>query len=169
MKDSKVELSDKDLEVLLKEFTSFLDEKHRSGDKTTKGVGNLKYNICNTNKYVYKDFIVRGGIGQGNLRSGDLGMAFLYGKNTMKEGVYIWLTYRPEDKEIILKLGRSWTHDSRLEPEKKKSFNKDWCDEGYKNNLDYRLITKDISKLLDIFLTDKRTQRFTKIFCQEER
>ncbi len=169
MKDSKVKLSDKDMEVLLKEFTSFLDQKHASGDKTTKGVGNLKYNICSTNKYVYKDFIVRGGIGQGNLRSGDLGMAFLYGNNTMKEGVYIWLTYRPESKEIILKLGSSWTHDSRLEPEKKKSFNKDWCDEGYKNNLDYRLITKDISKLLDIFLTDKRTQRFTKIFCQEER
>ena len=102
MKDSKVELSDKDLEVLLKEFTSFLDQKHTSGDKTTKGVGNLKYNICNTNKYVYKDFIVRGGIGQGNLRSGDLGMAFLYGKNTMEEGIYIWLTYRPETKEIIL-------------------------------------------------------------------
>ena len=92
MKDSRVELSDKELEVLLKEFTSFLDEKHRSGDKTTKGVGNLKYNICNTNKYVYKDFIVRGGIGQRNLRNGDLGMVFLYGKNTMKNFPN-WITW----------------------------------------------------------------------------
>ena len=160
MKDSKVELSDKDLEVLLKEFTSFLDQKHTSGDKTTKGVGNLKYNICNTNKYVYKDFIVRGGIGQGNLRSGDLGMAFLYGKNTMEEGIYIWLTYRPETKEIILKLGSSWTHDSKLKPEEKESFNNDWCNEEHKNNLNYRLLTKDISELLDIFLTDEKIQNF---------
>ena len=160
MKDSKVELSDKDLEVLLKEFTSFLDEKHKSGDKTTKGVGNLTYNICNTNKYVYKDFIVRGGIGQGNLRSGDLGMAFLYGKNTMKEGVYIWLTYRPESKEIIIKLGSSWTHDSKLKPEEKEIFNNDWCNEEHKNNLNYRLLTKDISELLDIFLTDEKIQKF---------
>ena len=157
MKDSKVELSDKDLEVLLKEFTSFLDEKHRSGDKTTKGVGNLKYNICNTNKYVYKDFIVRGGIGQGNLRSGDLGMAFLYGKNTMKEGIYIWLTYRPESKEIIIKLGSSWTHDSKLSLEKKNEFNIKYMKQ-YKNNLDYKIITKDISELLDKFLQDKELQ-----------
>ena len=148
MKDSKVELSDKDLEVLLKEFTSFLDQKYISGDKTTKGVGNLKYNICSTYKYVYKDFIVRGGIGQGNLRSGDLGMAFLYGKNRMKEGVYIWLTYRPESKEIILKLGSSWTHDSKLSLEKKNGFNIKYMKQ-YKNNLDYKVITKDISELLD--------------------
>ncbi len=159
MKDSKVELSDKDLEVLLKEFTSFLDQKHSSGDKTTKGVGNLKYNVCNTNKYVYKDFIVRGGIGQGNLRSGDLGMAFLYGKNTMEEGIYIWLTYRPESKEIILKLGSSWTHDSKLNLKKKNEFNIKYMKQ-YKDNLDYELIIKNMQELLDVFLKSEVLKKY---------
>ena len=78
----------------------------------------------------------------------------------MKEGVYIWLTYRPESKEIIIKLGSSWTHDSKLKPEEKESFNNDWCDEEHKNNLNYRLLTKDISELLDIFLKYKEFQEF---------
>ena len=93
------------------------------------------------------------------MRSGDLGMAFLYGKNTMEEGIYIWLTYRPETKEIILKLGSSWTHDSKLSLEKKNEFNMKYMKQ-YKDNLDYKLIIKNIQELLDVFLKSEVLKKY---------
>ena len=159
MKDSKVELSNEEMEVVLKELADFLDYKHISKEETTKGTKDLKYNICDTENYFYKNFMVRGGIGHGCLKKGDKGIAFLYGENTMEKGVYIWLTYRPETKEVILKLGDSKKRNSKLDPQKKNKFNNKYKKE-YKDNLDYKVITKDISELLDKFLKDERTQEF---------
>ena len=149
-----MEIKAAELIEIIKELIEFADKKLENNETTTKGAKNLKYKIYgNTEiKYKYKDFLLKGYMGQGKLKVCDVGIAFLYKDNKISNGSYICFVYNYRKKEIYLELGSSYENIPSLSEKDKIKFNKDCFKEFYRKNLDYSKLVIEIDKILKKFL-----------------
>ena len=150
-----MEIKAAELIEIIKELIEFADKKLENNETTTKGAKNLKYKIyghAERNKYKYKDFFLKGYIGQGNLKVSDVGIAFLYEDNKISYGFYICFVYNYREKKIRLELGSSKEKISKLPKNKEDEFNNEHLQEFYRRDLDYSKLIIEIDKMLKNFL-----------------
>lgn len=149
-----MEIKAAELIEIIKELIEFADKKFENNEKTTKGATDLKYKIYANakNEYRYKDFLLKGYMGQGKLKVCDVGIAFLYKYNKISNGSYICFVYNYRKKEIYLELGSSYENIPLLSEKDKIKFNKDYFKEFYRKNLDYSKLIIEIDEILKEFL-----------------
>lgn len=149
-----MEIKATELLEIIKELMKFADKKLENNEITTKGAKNLKYKIYGNAepKYKYKDFFLKGYIGQGNLKVSDVGIAFLYEDNKISYGFYICFVYNYREKKIRLELGSSKEKISKLPKNKEDEFNNDHLQEFYRRDLDYSKLIIQIDEILKSFL-----------------
>ncbi len=139
---------------IIKELIEFVDKKFENNEKTTKGATNLKYKIYanSKNEYRYKDFLLKGYMGQGRLKVCDVGIAFLYKDNKINDGFYICFVYDYRKKEIYLELGNSYENTSKLPESKRIEFNKEYTEKINRIDLNYSELIIKIDDILKDFL-----------------
>lgn len=144
-------LTQDELISLIEELIHFSDKKELSGEKTTKGAGELNYKIYfnSKSKYMYKNFIIKGSMGSGNLSS-DVGIAFLKDNNRINSGVYIYMTYNYKNKTVYLSLGTSYENEAEYCLIKKTNFNEKYS-HLFCKEFDYNKIINKLDILLDKF------------------
>ncbi|MDU1911930.1 hypothetical protein [Fusobacterium sp.] len=149
-----MELKSTEVIEIVSELIEFVDKKFENNEKTIKGATNLKYKIYANakNEYRYKNFLLKGFVGQGRLKICDVGIAFLYGKNKINDGFYICFVYNYRKKEIYLELGSSYENISKLSENKKSEFNKKSTKKISRINLNYSDLIIKIDDILKEFL-----------------
>lgn len=149
-----MEIKDRELIEVIRELIEFADKKFENNEKTTKGAINLEYKIYanSKNEYKYKNFLLKGYMGQGRLKVCDVGIAFLYGDNKINDGFYICFVYNYRKKEIYLELGNSYENISKLPESKRIEFNKKYTPKINRVDLNYSELIKKIDEILKEFL-----------------
>ena len=149
-----MEIKATELIEIIKELVEFADKKLENNETTTEGSTNLKYKIYGSAKpkYRYKDFLLKGYMGQGKLKVCDVGIAFLYKDNKISNGSYICFVYNYREKEIYLELGSSYENISHLSESKKIEFNEKYKKKINRINLNYPELIIEINEILKEFL-----------------
>lgn len=149
-----MEIKVAELIEIIKELIEFADKKFENNETTTEGSTNLKYKIYGNAKpkYRYKDFLLKGYIGQGKLKVSDVGIAFLYEDNKINHGFYICFVYNYREKKIRLELGSSKEKISELPKNREDEFNSEHLQECYRKDLDYSKLIIQIDEILKSFL-----------------
>lgn|GEM_PF-3198345 len=149
-----MEIKNTELIEVIKELIEFADKKFENQEKTTKGATNLKYKIyANTkNEYKYKNFLLKGYMGQGRLKICDVGIAFLYGDNKINNGSYICFVYNYRKKEIYLELGSSYENTPLLSENDQIKFNNENREEFKRISLNYHELITSLNKILEAYL-----------------
>ena len=101
---------------------------------------------------MYKDFLIKGFVGFGNISKDIVGIAFLHGENKLNNGIYIWFEYNYIEEYASIRLGSSYQNASVLSDEDKANFNKEFETKLVilKNNYSY--LTQTINTALDKYL-----------------
>lgn len=149
-----MEIKATELIEIIKELVEFADKKLENNETTTEGSTNLKYKIYGSAKpkYRYKDFLLKGYMGQGKLKVCDVGIAFLYKDNKISNGSYICFVYNYREKEIYLELGSSYENIPLLPEEERLDFNKEHRRTFNRINLNYSEFIITLDKILKDFL-----------------
>lgn len=149
-----MEIKTAELIEIIKELIEFADKKFENNETTTEGSTNLKYKIYGNAKpkYRYKDFLLKGYMGQGKLKVCDVGIAFLYGDNKINNGSYICFVYNYRKKEIYLELGSSYENIPLLSEDDRIKFNNENREEFKRISLNYHGLIASLDKILKAYL-----------------